>query len=350
MDARDADLETQPPDSVATSRAEEREVATSRAEEREQRLSLERIEQGGIPYAAEHRLRATGGGALPFSSTLSVGEFALSAKLGLRPVGQVLGASVHQVGYQYLPEESSWGGEVMCELEVVSQAWDHARQLALNRLREEARQAGADVVVGVSVKSGVHDWAEGAIDYLVSGTAMRLPDSRGAGEPGAPGRGSVEPILSDLSGQEYWQLYQAGYTPAGLVMATAAVFVSPSQGMQMQRWITTYQNQELSEFTQGFYAARELVLGRLSTQAAATGAEGIVGVRIDQHAGMESFRVGLYGAYGGRRADGGFGSYANSGNQERHGLLITLHAMGTGIRCQESVPVYPPEPAVDLTT
>lgn len=103
----------------------------------------------------------------------------------------MLGASVHQVGYQYLPEESSWGGEVMCELDVVSEAWDHTRQLALNRLREEARQAGADAVVGVSVKSGVHDWAEGAIDYVVSGTAVRLPDSLGAGEPGAAGQPSA---------------------------------------------------------------------------------------------------------------------------------------------------------------
>jgi uncharacterized protein YbjQ (UPF0145 family) len=345
-DAGNADLETQQsPDSVTA----------SRAEEREQELSQERIEQGGIPLPAERRLQATGSGSLPFSSTLSVGEFALSAKLGLRPVGQVMGASVHQVGYQYLPEGSSWGGEVMCELDVVSQAWDHARRLALSRLREEARQAGADAVVGVSVKSGVHDWAEGAIDYVVSGTAVRLPDSSGAVQPGTAAqrsvsRGAGEPILSDLSGQEYWQLYQAGYMPAGLVMATAAVFVSPSQGMQMQRWITTYQNQELSEFTQGFYAARELVLSKLSTQAAAAGADGIVGVSIDQHASTESFRVGGYGTFGGRGGFGGLGSYASGGNQERHGLLITLHAMGTGIRCQETVPLYPPEPAVDLTT
>ncbi|HWX45496.1 MAG TPA: heavy metal-binding domain-containing protein [Solirubrobacteraceae bacterium] len=334
MDAHTADPEgQQPPESPA--------------EEREQERSLERIEQGGIPLAAERRLQATGAGALPFSSTLSVGEFALSSKLGLRPVGQVLGASVHQVGYQYLPPESSWGGQVMCELDVVSQAWEETRRRALNRLTEEARQAGADAVVGVSVKSDAHDWAEGAIDYMVSGTAVRLPESRGAVGSGqtvqrlSP-RGAGHPILSDLSGQEYWQLYQAGYMPAGLVMATAAVFVSPSSGMQMQRWITAYQNQELTEFTQGFYTAREIVLDKLSTQAAANRADGIVGVRIDQHAGMESFRVGGYGSYG---SFGGAGS-----NQERHGLLITLHAMGTAIRCQENLPVFPPEPAVDLTT
>ncbi len=314
--------------------------AEEAASEHEQQESQQRIERGSIPLAAERRMQATGAGMLPFSSTLSVGEFALTSKLGLRVVCQVLGASVHQVGYQYLPEESAWGGEVMCELDVVSQAWDHARRLALNRMREEAREAGADAVVGVSIKSGTHDWAQGAIDYMVSGTAVRFPDPRSG----------AEPILSDLSGQEFWQLYQAGYMPAGLVMATASVFVSPSQGMQMQRWITTYQNQELSEFTQGFYAARELVLGKLSTQAAAAGAEGIVGVRINQHAGRESFRVGLSGAYGGRGPYGNFGAYARGGNQERHGLLITLHAMGTAIRGEESVAPYPPEPAIDLTT
>jgi uncharacterized protein YbjQ (UPF0145 family) len=313
--------------------AEDSEQAQEAADEREQALSLERIERGGIPLAAERRMQAMAGGALPFSSTLSVGEFALSSKLGLRPVGQVLGASVHQVGYQYLPEAASWGGEVMGELEVVSQAWDRARRLALDRLTEEARQAGADAVVGVSVKRGTHDWAEGAVDYVVSGTAVRLADSKG----------DRWPVLSDLSGQEYWQLYQAGYEPAGLVVATSVMFVSPSAGMQWQRWATTYQNQELTEFTQGFYAAREIVLGRLSSQADAGKADGIVGVRIDQHAVEQSFRVGSYGA--------SFGGYGSGGNQgERHGLVITLHAMGTAIRSQESVPLYPPEPAIDLTT
>jgi uncharacterized protein YbjQ (UPF0145 family) len=312
--------------------------AQEAADEREQAQSLQRIEQGGIPLAAERRMQAMAGGALPFSSTLSVGEFALSAKLGLRPVGQVLGASVHQVGYQYLPEASSWGGEVMCELQIVSQAWDRTRRLALDRLTEEARQAGADAVVGVSVSRGAHDWAEGAVDYMVTGTAVRLPNSDG-------GRW---PVLSDLSGQEYWQLYQAGYQPAGLVAATSVFFVSPSAGMQWQRWATTYRNQELTEFTQGFYAAREIVLTRLSSQADACKADGIVGVRIDQHAAEQSFRVSRYSSFGG--SGGNLGGYGGSGNrQERHGLVITLHAMGTAIRSTDSVPLYPPEPAVDLT-
>lgn len=316
------------------------------ASDREQELSQQRIEAGGIPLAAERRMQAMGAGRLPFSSTLSVNEYALSDKLQLQPIGQVLGASVHQVGYQFLPEQSAWGGQVMCELEVLEQAWEQARRLALDRLTEEARQAGADAVVGVHVKRGTYDWAEGAVDYLVSGTAVRLPGSHPGGWP----------VLSDLSGQEYWQLYQAGYAPSGLVAATAAVFVSPSQGVQWQRWATQYQNQELTDFTQGFYSAREIALRKLTSQADTGATEGIVGVRIEQHATMAHFRVGR--SYGGFGPPGsyepriGFGPRGApaGGQDERHGLLVTMQAMGTAIRSDEHVTQYAPEPAIDLTT
>jgi uncharacterized protein YbjQ (UPF0145 family) len=260
---------------------------------------------------------------MTFSSTLSVGEFALTSKLSLRPLCQVMGACVHQVGYQYVPW-SSWGSEqLMCELDTVSQAWEEARRHALDRMTEEAVKAGADVVVGVSVRRGSYDWAEGAVDYLVNGTAVRLPDSKG----------DRWPLLSDLSGEDYWKLYQAGYGPAGLVASTAALFVSPSSGMQMQRFFTAYQNQELTEFTEGFYAARELALRRLSSQADAAHADGIVGVQIDQHAAFHSFKEGGYG----------------SGGNDRHGLVITMQAMGTAIRRLEEVPQYAPQTAIDLS-
>jgi uncharacterized protein YbjQ (UPF0145 family) len=268
-----------------------------------------------------------------FSSTLSVNEFALTSKLQLRPLGQVMGVCVHQVGYQYVPW-SSWGGEqLMCELDTVSQAWEEARRHALDRMTEEAVKASADAVVGVSVRRGMYDWAEGAVEFVVNGTAVRLPNSKG----------DRWPLLSDLSGEDYWKLYQAGYGPAGLVASTAALFVSPSSGMQMQRFITAYQNQELSEFTAGFYAARELALRRLSSQADAAHAEGIVGVQINQHAAFHSFKEG--GGLGG----GGLGGGLGGGGNERHGLVITMQAMGTAIRRLQDVPEYAPQTAIDLS-
>ncbi len=264
---------------------------------------------GHIPLQAERRLREMAQSGAPFSSTLSVNEFALSSKLGLQPLGQVLGASVHQVGWQNLPWSASWGGGLICELDVISAAWDEARRLAFDRLAEEAGHLGADVVVGVRLHRGAHDWAAGAVDYVVNGTAARLPGSDRSGRP----------LLSDLSGQEVWLLNRAGYAPVGLVAATAVFFVSPSYSTQWARFMTNAMNQELTEFTQGVYAARESALRSLVRQASANGADGIVGVRIEQDTGMHSFRVGS--SVGGRG--------------DREGLIITLQVFGTAIRARD---------------
>ena len=299
--------------------AGEGDAASAEALEREQAESIARIESGRIPLQAERRLREMAASGAPYSSTLSVDEFALCSKLGLRPLGQVLGASVHQVGWQNLPWSASWGGGLICELDVIAAAWQEARRRAFDRLAEEAQHLGADLVVGVRLKRGAHDWAVGAVDYVVNGTAVRLPGSEG----------SARPLLSDLSGQEIWQLHQAGYGPVGLVAATAVFFVSPSYSAQWAQFSTV--NQELTDFTQGIYAARERALRLLSMQANANRADGIVGVRIEQQMAPHSFRVGGIG-----------------GSGERQGLIVTLQVFGTAIRARGRAEQQPPRAALEL--
>jgi uncharacterized protein YbjQ (UPF0145 family) len=303
--------------------AEERHPGSTEALEREQAESLARIEAGRIPLQAERRLQEMAASGASFSSTLSVNEFALTSKLGLQPLGQVLGASVHQVGWQNLPWSASWGGGLICELDVIGAAWEEARRRAFDRLAEEARHLGADLVVGVRLHRGVHDWAVGAVDYVVNGTAVRLAGPERSGSP----------LLSDLSGQEVWQLHQAGYAPVGLVAATAVFFVSPSYSTQWARFMTSTVNQELTDFTQGIYAAREHALRSLTLQANANRADGIVGVRIEQQMAAHSFRVGM-------------GGIAGSG--EREGLIVTLQAFGTAIRERERAEQPAPRAALEL--
>ena len=301
--------------------ADEDQAGSAEAVEREQAESLARIEAGRVPLQAERRLKEMAASGAPFSSTLSVNEFALSAKLGLQPLGQVLGASVYQVGWQNLPWSGSWGGGLIYELEVISAAWEEARRRAIDRLAEEARHLGADLVVGVRLHRGTHDWAAGAVDYVVNGTAVRLP---------GPDRSS-QPMLSDLSGQEVWQLQQAGYAPVGLVAATAVFFVSPSYATQRAQFMISTVNQELTDFTQGIYAARERALGSLSTQARANRADGIVGVRIEQQTAAHSIRMGGIGTGG-----------------ERQGLIVTLQAFGTAICERGPAEQHPPRAALEL--
>ncbi len=293
--------------------------------------SLRRGEDGGIPDAADTRLRELRGDDL-FTSTLGVAEFALLTELGPRPLAQLLGASVHRVGFQYLPAQAQWGGGVFCSLDQVAGAWDEARRHAFGRLTEEAAVAGADAVVGVQLRRGEHDWARNTVDYVVSGTGIRT-DGPSTTEP---------PTLSDLSVQDYWKLRSIGWAPAGLVAATAVFFIAQSLAMQWTRRWSVTRNQELTDYSAGFSAARKFAVRYLRSQAQTVGATGIVGVTLDHSVSKETLSVGYAEAQmagnlspttvalGGTRA---------SGRSSRDGIVVTIQAVGTAIR--RSAPVNP---------
>jgi uncharacterized protein YbjQ (UPF0145 family) len=281
---------------------DERE-ARSRAQS-EQAASLEALASGGLPLRAQQRLGEIGDAASGlFTSDLSVSEFALVHALGMRPVSQVMGSSVYHVGWQQQPGFYGGGqpGGVSQELAVVSEAWNTARLRAFARLEQEATLVGADAVVGVHVTKGQHDWAAGAIEYVVVGTAVRT--------------GGVEamdrPALSDLSGQDTWKLWQAGYRPLGVVGASTVHYVVPGWSTQQASgYWSSWANQELQDFTRGVYDARETALGRMSAEARKIGAAGVVGVSIEHSAEERETET-----VGSRRTD----------------LVVTFHVIGTAI-------------------
>jgi uncharacterized protein YbjQ (UPF0145 family) len=295
-----------------------------------------------------------------FTSGLSVNEFALLRQLGPQPLAQVMGASVVRTGWVYLPPldpakafvggsvyaptntgralqnvytEPSfsqvrayrWRTEVVCELDVLTGAWNMARRQALDRLRDEAAQVGAHAVVGVRVQRGDHDRGKGTIEFVVTGTAIRLSDA------------SDQLTLTDVSVQDYWRLHSAGHEPVGLVATTSVVFASPPRATRVRRARTTMRNQELVELSTGFQLAREKVRSRLRDQAAAAGGTGAVGVELSHSVHEDKLALGSSLGTGDRRGWhlGRFGiPYLVSGRGEadRGGWVITMHAAGTAVR------------------
>ena len=330
--------------------------------------SVRRIEGGGIPVEAEERLRALGTSERPLASAPSVNDFALLANLGPVPVAQVLGASVLRVGRQYLPalrpyirrdarssgtlyEEPSigqrwsyrWNETVVCELDAVTDAWNEVRRLAVGRLTEEALQVYADAVVGVKLERGDHDWSRRTIDYLISGTAIRSPASNR----------QQFPILSALSVQDYWRLRVAGYQPAGLLLATAVLFASPSRQLRLRRVRTVLENQELEEVTKAFTDARDVVRNRLESQARDVRADGIVGAQFSHTVHRDEFRaersVQLVARPGWQRGRLGIPYYVSGGGEaERTGWVVTMHGVATAIRRVADVSTLPPETTIRL--
>jgi uncharacterized protein YbjQ (UPF0145 family) len=204
-----------------------------------------------------------------FTSDLTVNEFLLVRQAGFRPLGLVLGTSVYHVGLQV----GRWSKNQ--EMDTLSQAMYHARELAMTRMEAEADVLGADGIVAVRLAVELKEWGADIAEFLAVGTAVQS-------ESGGNWRNNRDqPFTSDLSGQDFWTLLQTGYAPLGMVMGTCVYHVAHrSLGNVLSNM---GQNTELTQFTQALYDARELAMERMQREAEALAAEGIVGVQLSQH-------------------------------------------------------------------
>lgn len=226
----------------------------------------------GLPQHALERLqglRSQGNPSGVFTSDLSVNEYLLVREAGFEPIGMVLGSSIYHIGYQ----QGRWKQNM--EMDVLTQAMYHARELAMTRMEEEAAELGADGVVGVRLDVNRYEWGENLAEFLAIGTAVVARD-KAANYRTFQGK----PFTSDLSGQDFWTLLRAGYRPLSMVMGSCVYHVA-HQGM-FQALSVAGQNAEMPNFTQALYDARELAMERMQMEAHEDKAEGIVGVRIDE--------------------------------------------------------------------
>ncbi|HEY5354409.1 MAG TPA: heavy metal-binding domain-containing protein [Streptosporangiaceae bacterium] len=221
------------------------------------------------PRAADSRLAQTAG-AQPggvFTSDLSVSEYVLLGEAGFEPLGFVVGSSIYHIGLQV----GRWSQNA--ELDVLTQAMYNARELAMTRMRSEADHLGADGVVGVSLRMQMYVWGQEVLEFVATGTAVRALGGEGAHR--APdGRA----FTSDLSAQDFFRLLAAGAVPVAFVLGTCVYHIAHQSAMQALR--QSGRNQEMLQFTQGVYEARELALIRMQTEASDARASGIVGVNV----------------------------------------------------------------------
>lgn len=224
---------------------------------------------GSVPLPADAQARLADGAGRLFTSDLSVNEFLLVRQAGFRPVGLVLGSSVYHVGIQ----AGRWSKNM--ELDKLSQAMYHARELAMTRMEAEADRLGADGIVGVRLEIEFKEYGNDLAEFIAVGTAV-VAD---APPPTGKWRNAKSlPFTSDLSGQDFWTLIQAGYAPLGLTMGTCVYHIA-HRGM-MASMSTFGANTEIPQYTEALYDARELAMGRMQSEAEHLDAEGIVGVQL----------------------------------------------------------------------
>jgi uncharacterized protein YbjQ (UPF0145 family) len=245
------------------------------------------ITASSLPAEALKRLSQLEGGpdqGALFTSDLSVNEFFLVEESGFEPLGLVVGTSIYHVGIQVV----RWAASR--ELEILTHAMYHARELAMARMEAEAAELGADGIVGVRLDIQFYEWGSNMAEFIAIGTAVRHRNG------GRWRTHDGKPFTSDLSGQDFWTLLQTGRRPVALVMGNCVYHVAHRRAFRAAA--QAYRNVELPNFTQAIYTARELAMERMQTEAQQVKAQGVVGIQITEknhvwgHHAIEFFAIG----------------------------------------------------------
>lgn len=204
-----------------------------------------------------------------FTSDFSVNEFLMVRKAGFEPIGLCLGSCVYHVGVQY----SSWKRNE--EMQVLSAAMYNARELAMKRMRDEAKSMGADGIIGVRLTIKKVEFDDALLEFIAIGTGVVHTDEKKNFRAHDGG-----PFTSDLSGQDFMVLLNSGYRPIEMVMGSCVYHVAHRGLAASIR--SSGMNVELDTYSSAMYHARELAMERMSAEASQAKAEGVVGVIVEE--------------------------------------------------------------------
>ena len=238
--------------------------------------TLDALQRGELPPTVVTRIRSQNAGDLPWTSDLSVNEWALLSRYRLETLGQVMGSSFYHVGF--VPNYAFGFIPVSQELEAPTQALYEGRHLALSRMAQEASLMGAHAVVGVRLEAKGFNLEEHMFEYVCFGTAIRV-------EGLAP---SNHPTLCTVSGQDFVRLLVAGAMPIGLALGGSFYYLRTDWWSQRQSM--SWYNQEMQQFQRAVSDIRRLTMQRMREDVRKLGGSGVLGA--DYHLDVKEISGG----------------------------------------------------------
>lgn len=222
-----------------------------------------------------------------------VGGFLLAREAGLCQIGFVSGVSV--ASHYWKPGDTSFLPPVTGEVKVLtSRLWDQSLQEALRRMTRKAQQRGASLVIGVTVSDEEYELGEAGISVRViaTGIAVRRDTASPAGGRSVDG----DPVLTNLSVQDYWLLIRHGAQVLGMACAFGRVAAAVDLGrgaMDNDAGGDHYGGWEAGLYGKAVTLAYSDARAGLRAQLTALGADGVVGVQIEhsQHRAADAGQV-----------------------------------------------------------
>lgn len=215
--------------------------------------------------------------ALSFSTSANVQQLYCQLDSGFKPLHFVFGNIAYSIGV---------GGNVLGalkslkrgEVKEFTEIFDKTRHLALSRLKAEAKKVGANAIIGIETTLAP---LMGAQEMVMIGTASHHPLLEDFFD---------NPVTSDMTNEEMWNMVNIGYLPLQLVMGVSVYSLGFSAGMMSI--LQTLGGGEVDGLTEVLYEAREKALARIQQDAVNCGADEVVGVKTrvyDLGGGMVEF-------------------------------------------------------------
>ncbi len=200
-----------------------------------------------------------------FSTSANGQELYCQLDCGFEPLKFVFGNVAYSIGISGGIKgtlRSFKSGEVV----EFSSMLNHTRHLALERITAEAKEVGANAVLGIQT---VVSSLIGLQEMLMVGTASHNSI--------LPKEFEDNPITSDLTNEEMWNVVHAGYYPIKLVLGVSVFSVGFAGGLKAM--FKSFVRGEIKELTYMIYQARIKALSMISEEAANCGADDVVGVK-----------------------------------------------------------------------
>jgi hypothetical protein len=176
------------------------------------------LQSGDVPASIKTRLESARNGTLPWVATFTPAELSIVRSHGLRPIATVSATCWLHYGW-------SW-------TEGHAQGWE----LALHRLREEARAAGANAVLDVKMRT-IPLGVENSMDFTLIGTAVSVE--------GLPP--SNDPIVATVPALEFVKLLEADVVPTGIAIGAHYEWLADYNRSARMTWRGNIESQTLSE-------------------------------------------------------------------------------------------------------